>query len=301
MCAFRVTLKTHVGDFKQFNIACGKSPQTVKYYETSLRRFLRWAEERGVTHTADVTKKVIRSYYQHLMETSKNPASSARSVRAFFNWLHEEGELPGENPVKGAGFPKENEELVQPLSPEEVERLLAAAKKGMCPHRDVALVMLMYDTGMRVSEATGLKLEHLDMEMMQATIRRKGGRWQPLTFSFHTRRALLRYLRNERPDSGNEYVFLTRDGLRFDRYNAFQMLKRAAARAGLPPERVSPHKLRHSFAVAFLNNGGNAFHLQALLNHKTLEITKRYVNLSNRELSEAAVRFSPIASLKKDK
>lgn len=291
-------IRTWVEEFLAYCRVNGRAEATIVYHRSCLKRFAKWCRTRNVETIEQVDRKLIRDYWGFLLDNYKGATSAARSVRAFFNWLDAEGEKT-DNPVSKAGFPKKQQETIQPLTPEEIQRLLEAARRGRNGRRDSALILWLYDTGLRVSEAARLRIRDVDFNHGQATVRRKGGKTGTVVFSYRTARAVRTYLRKDRAGA-NEYeeLFVTDEGLPLDRFNIRSILQRAAKRAGMEPSKVTPHKLRHSFAVAFLRNGGSALHLQAMLGHSTLDMTKRYVAFSGRDFREAHKRYSPVLNMR---
>lgn len=295
----KATIRHHVEEYLSYLEVMGRTKATVDYHYYALKRFAKWSKAQGVLHTEDVDKKHIRAYWRFLIDNYKGVNSAARSVRAFFNWLEAEGETGG-NPVREAGFPNKPQEAIEPLSAEEVNALIEGAKKGRNWRRDSTLILWLYDTGMRVSEAASVRVRDVDFQGGQVTIRRKMHKTGTVHFSYRTSRSLKAYLRYERVQYQDvEALFTSQEGMSLDRFTIHSILRRAAERAGIPKERATPHKLRHSFAIAFLRNGGSALHLQALLGHSTLDMTKRYVNFSGRDFQEAHRKYSPVAHMKK--
>lgn len=296
----KTTLRQHVKEYLNYLEVMGRTPATVQYHYYCLKRFVKWSRTQGVTHTEDANKGHIRGYWRFLMDNYEGVNTAARSVRAFFNWLEKEGELDN-NPVKAAGFPNKPQAQIEPLSEAEISSLIDAARKGHNGKRDAALILFLFDTGMRVSEVASIRIRNLDFANGQVTIKRKMNKTGTVHFSYRTTRALKAYLRYERKAADEfDALFLSREGTPLDRHAIRLLLRRAAKRAGIEEGRASPHKLRHSFAIAFLRNGGSALHLQALLGHSTLNMTKRYVNFSGKDFRDVHRKFSPVMHMGKN-
>jgi len=297
----RTTLRQHIEEYLNYLEVMGRTPATVKYHYYCLKRFAKWSQAEGVSHTADVNKRLIRAYWRYLTDNYDGVNTAARSVRAFFNWLENEEEIET-NPVTAAGFPNKPQTPIEPLSGEEITSLIDAARKGRNGKRDAALILWLYDTGMRVTEAATVRTRDLDFANGQVTIKRKMHKTGTVHFSYRTTRAIKAYLRYERKPADNiDELFLSQEGTPLDRHTIRLLLRRAAKRAGIDEAKASPHKLRHSFAIAFLRNGGSALHLQALLGHSTLDMTKRYVNFSGKDFQDVHRKFSPVTHMSKSK
>ena len=172
----------------------------------------------------------------------------------------------------------------------EVKKLLAAAEMGKNPLRDKALVMVLWDTGLRASEVLGLRVSDVKAEAVR--VRRKGGAVQWVPVSLPTYRAILAYARAERPPSDHDALFLTRSGLPLAYDGLKMVLRRLAEYAGLPPK--PPHAFRRGAAVAMVKNGMPSYALQAMLGHKSPVITAHYVRLAEKDLREIHLTASPV-------
>lgn len=293
------TLKDYVKDYLDYCTMVGRTEGTVQYHRSCLKRFVNWSYARDKRYLEEIDKQHIRSYWMYLKKNYKGVESAARSVRAFFYWLEAEDIITGANPMRAAGFPRKPQETIEPLTDAEISALIDGARQGRNGRRDSAIILWLYDTGLRVSEATSVRLRDIDFENSQVTVRRKMHKTGTVVFSYRTTRAVKAYLRYERIGySESDFLFVSEQNTPLDRYSVRLLLHRAAKRSGIDKARVSPHKLRHSFAVAFLRNGGSALHLQAMLGHSTLEMTKRYVSFSGRDFREAHKKFSPVLNMK---
>lgn len=229
-------------------------------------------------------------------------ATYYRVLRALVNWSLQEG-LLDDNPLKNVRQPRVPLEQVQPFEPDQVQALIDGARRGRAPQRDVALIFLLVDSGMRVSELCGVLIGHVDRGTGELTVLGKGNKRRRVYMGSGARRALWRYLEAERRNAGaNEPLFcsvggidaggpLTPSGVR-------QIIKKAGVLAGIIGVRVSPHTLRHTFAVSFLRSGGNVFELQQLLGHTDLTVSRRYVALAEADLAQAHRSASPADRMK---
>jgi integrase/recombinase XerD len=176
--------------------------------------------------------------------------------------------------------------LPKTLSPGEVERLIAAAR-GTQPRdlRDHALVELLYGAGLRVSEAVGLGRSGVDLEARLVQVVGKGGKERVVPIGRPAVEALRRYLSRGRPYLDARHrpeVFLNARGGPLTRAGAFLILRRLAGAAGIDPQRVHPHLLRHSFATHLLEGGADLRSVQEMLGHADLSTTELYTHVSDR-------------------
>jgi integrase/recombinase XerD len=180
-----------------------------------------------------------------------------------------------------------------------VERLIDAAN-GVGPRalRDRALVELLYGAGLRVSEAVGLDRGRVDLEQRIVRAAGKGGKERIVPLGREACEALRRYLASGRPYLDRRHrpeLFLNAQGGGLTRAGAFLILRRLAAKAGLEPDRVHPHLLRHSFATHLLEGGADLRSVQEMLGHADLATTELYTHVSDRRRREAYFEAHPHA------
>ena len=209
-----------------------------------------------------------------------------------FATLEREEFIPPHDIAK-ARLPKAPIKQIVPFTESELRAVFSAiGTKGPFSARNRAMVLLLLDPGLRVSEACGLTDDGVDLSEMQITVSGKGGKDRVLPLSRWATKALLVYKVRARTEPvGCDNFFLTKEGLPVTRSAVEQMLIRVGNRANV--RGVSPHRFRHSFALLFLRNGGDSFHLQRLLGHSTLEMTRRYTRLADVDIKEAHRKFSP--------
>ena len=249
-------------------------------YGQAIAYYSGWLESQGREATLDeLTRAGIREWLATLLdERGLEPSTVAtryRSLRRFCGWLVEEGEL-AEHPMRGLAIPKQTSKPVPVLDDDALTRLLkACAGKTLNDRRDEAMIRVLLDCGVRVSELCGLTVAGTDLDAETALVLGKGNRIRPVYFSARTARAIDRYLRLR---AGHRWAHLdalwvsqrgamTPDGVR-ERLNA-----RTAA-AGLP--HIHPHQFRHSFAHDFLVSGGQERDLKRLAGWSSDTMLERY-------------------------
>jgi integrase/recombinase XerD len=276
------------------------APRTVDAYRRDLADFSAWL---GAS-PADASPEQLASYLAQLRADGLAATTIARRVaalRSFFRHQVLLGARP-DNPASELELPRRRRALPKTLSPGEVERLIDAAA-GTTPRslRDRALVVLLYGAGLRVSEAVGLERGAVDLEGRLVRTIGKGSKERVVPIGREAVEALRRYLARGRPYLDKRHrpeVFLNAQGGALTRAGAFLILRRLAGAAGLEPERVHPHLLRHSFATHLLEGGADLRSVQEMLGHADLATTELYTHVSDRRRRELYFRAHPHARKK---
>jgi len=224
-----------------------------------------------------------------------------RGLRATFRWAQEEELIPADpfRKLKMPGLPREPPPTIQP---DEVAAMLRAARAGPVVLRDVAMLMCLYDTGLRMGEIIALRSGDVDMVAGMITVRaetakREKARVVPV--GIKTARAIAAYERRARKPAlpGIGTLFLSREGTPLTRSGLTQLTVRLARAAGLPRGHAAPHAFRRGFAVQFLRAGGDLFALQQILGHASLQMTRRYVAYLPSDIQKQHIAFSPVDRL----
>ncbi len=271
--------------------------RTVESYRRDLEDFRR----RLGRPAASASREDIEVYLAELRAAGLSSATLARrlaSLRSFFRYELLLGRR-ADNPAAAVQPPKRLRRLPRPLSPGEVERLIAAAA-GTTPLalRDTALVELLYGAGLRVSEALRLDRGSVDVDERLVRCLGKGDRERIVPIGRRAADALRRYLARGRPYLDRRHrseLFLNAKGGPLTRAGAFLILRRLAAEAGLERDRVHPHLLRHSFATHLLEGGADLRSVQEMLGHADLATTELYTHVSDRRRREAYFQAHPHA------
>jgi integrase/recombinase XerD len=283
------------------------SPKTVESYARDLSRFLQVERLRTELEVRELTYLKLSSYMRKLDAAGLQATSVARhqsSIRGFLNYLVGRG-LIERSPAEELGRPRVRRRLPRVLSVEEVERLLAAPDSTtVLGLRDAALLELLYASGLRVSEATGLASGALHLDQGYVLCSGKGGKERVVPLGRPARAALERYLeasrpvllgRRRQPERGESPLFLNQRGARLSRAGVFEILKRHARTAGLlrAGRSIGPHLLRHAFATHLLMGGADLRVVQDLLGHASITTTQIYTHVERNALREVHARFHP--------
>jgi site-specific recombinase XerD len=267
---------------------------TVEAYTGDLMQFVGFLQEQGMPLQVDeITPEHVRMYISHLRDEIK-PVSVKRkrgSLDRFFAWAQKEGET-STNPmehVPSIKLPEPPE--VQVFKPEEVAALLkATAGQSFQERRDRAIVMVLYDTGIRRAELVGMRMQDVDLDDALLSVTRKGGRLQAVPFGDRTREALDRYLRSRATHwaRASEKFWLGGGGA-LTTEGVGTLLKRVGQRAGVPG--VRPHRFRHSWVHELLASGAAEGDVERLAGwSRGSAMIRRYGSAMADERARAAAR-----------
>jgi integrase/recombinase XerD len=278
-------------------LAARRAPRTVDAYRRDLADL---ARHLGRPPT-DARPEEVEGWLADLRARGQAPSSVARraaAARAFYRHLALLG-LRDDNPAAEVELPRRRARLPRTLSPAEVMRLIEAAN-GTTPRsfRDRALVELLYGAGLRVSEAVGLERGSIDLDNRLVRCIGKGDKERIVPLGREAAEAVRRYLARGRPHLDRRHrpeLFLNAQGGGLTRAGAFLILRRLAGKAGLDPERVHPHILRHSFATHLLEGGADLRSVQEMLGHADLGTTELYTHVSDRRRRDTYFSAHPHA------
>jgi integrase/recombinase XerD len=269
----------------------GRAANTLAAYRRDLAGYEGWLAEQGLEPNR-VTEAVVERYVAHLRSMGRAPSSVARAlvaVRSLHRFLLDEGRM-ALDPTGDVGVPRVPLGLPKALTEEEVASLLAAVGGGSAKaRRDRAILELLYSTGMRISELTGLSLG--DLQLADGTLRAfgKGGKERLVPVGRYARDALEAWLgpggrtamapsRWARRDDADA-VFLNTRGGRLSRQGAWAVVRSYGDRVGLGA-RLTPHVLRHSCATHMLEHGADIRVVQELLGHASVATTQVYTKVT---------------------
>jgi integrase/recombinase XerD len=277
----------------------GMADNTVIAYGRDLDRFAGWATDGTVDYRAPTIGELGR-YIEYLREEKLAPSSVARhlvALKMFYRFLKME-ERAATGAVELLSSPSLWERIPQVLSPEAVDRLLAAPQPGdRFFLRDRAILETLYATGCRASEVVGLKLADLYLDSAFCRCLGKGSKQRIVPLGRAAVAALRDYLGESRglaSDPQAVWVFVSRGGRRLSREMLWVIVKKYVRRKGLPGK-VSPHTLRHSFATHLLSGGADLRTVQELLGHSSIGTTQIYTHVDRDRLKSLHKRFHPRA------
>ena len=293
----------------------GAASNTLEAYERDLEAFTAFAAAEGLT-LAEIEPRHVSAYMQGLATEGLAPATRARrlsAIRQFFRFLEAEGVVPA-NPAENLTAPGKGRTLPKTLNVAEVDKLLAAAQARVTEAgprnrldalRLSALLELLYATGMRVTELVSLPRRVLAGDDRVLTIKGKGGRERLVPLNPSARDAVAAYLVEEaqRMQAGyphSKWLFPAHSAEgHVTRQHLGQELKEVAREAGIDPERVSPHVLRHAFASHLLDRGADLRAVQQLLGHADISTTQIYTHVLEERLKALVNEHHPLAKMGK--
>ena len=263
------------------------SPYTIKSYRADLTDFLLFFKRRNQDDLRHFTSANIRTYLAAL-QTQNHPSRNTvlrkiASLRSFAAYLLAQGEIE-RNPFKLLPAPKREKILPKFLSIPETERLLeTAANSKHFAARDKALFELMYSSGLRRSEVTGLRVKDVDFFNGIVKVFGKGAKERLVPVTDAALDALKTYLACRKNPQPDDALFLNKNGTRLTGDGLAYIFKNTAISSHLA-RKITPHSLRHSFATHLLNNGCDLRSLQEMLGHKSLAATQVYTHVSLEKL-----------------
>lgn len=276
------------------------SPHSLDWYKVVLGGFLRFLEAAGGPSPRETTPNHVRAYLDHRRAQGTSSITIDRTyggLRCFFRYLSQERIIP-QSPMTLVEKPKKAHVLIRPMNMDQARLLLAQPKtKTYVGFRNWVMILTLLDTGLRLSEILGLRRDRIDWQANRFVVQGKGDKERSVPFGTAVRRALWEYAQRRGDVSGQDVFFLDQFGGQICSRHIQITLRRYGQKAGIEGVRVSPHTLRHTFATQYILNGGDAFSLQQILGHSTLEMVKQYVKLANRDVALQHRRYSPVDRL----
>ena len=265
----------------------GRSQQTLSAYASDLK-----SAQNEIGNLLTASTSDIQKYLTNLDEKASSIARKASSLRSFYKFLMLE-KIITKNPTLNLDLPKRERALPKYLSPEEIESLISSSDDVKTSVRLRCMIELLYASGLRVSELCELPLSaNLGDRLL---IHGKGAKERLVPMHEGAQHALHKWL-EYRGDIDSKYIFptnsnsghITRDGF-------FKILKKCAVLAGIDPNRVSPHVLRHSFASHLLSGGANLRAIQTMLGHEDISTTQIYTHVLPEKLRDTVENAHPLA------
>ena len=277
----------------------GLSKSTLKYYREKIDIFLAWTEAQAVTQVQDVTADLLRRFLLTMSESHNAGGVHGiyRGVRAFLRFIEAEEVVAGWlSPTKKVKAPKVEAQPIEGASLEDISALLATCERSeFIGARDNALLLVLLDTGARVTEFLSIDLADIDSVGAVLLKHTKGKRPRYVYLSQKTRRAVRAYVRMRRDTS--PALWTTKHGERLTYDGLRAILTRRSKLAGLTAV-PSPHDFRRAMALTFLRSGGDIFSLARLLGHNGINILKRYLAQTDNDAQQAHANYSPVERLK---
>lgn len=295
-------LSEHILDFATYlGTERNVSPHTLSAYRSDLAQLLSFIQrEKGVSASAhDVDHLLLRRYLAQLSKSSKKSSIGRKlaAIRSFFRFLLRRGTI-GKNPAELVATPKKEQRLPFHLDIDQTTNLMEAPSADQ-KHalRDCAILELLYSSGLRVSELTGLNISEIDLTGGMVRVMGKGGKERIVPVGNRAVEAIKLYLDQREHVDQKAALFLNTRGQRINRRSVARIVDTHVLRIAAF-KRISPHTLRHTFATHMLEGGADLRAIQELLGHASLSTTQKYTHVSIDRLMEVYDKAHPKAHSK---
>jgi integrase/recombinase XerD len=278
------------------------APDTLKYYRDALRPVIRdIREETETDDPAQITMDdvenavILRMIERGCKETTIN--AKLRALRAFYKFLARKGIVNSEI-ADNIKLMKERKNVIETFSAMQISQLFRAIdKERFTGQRDYTMLLVMLETGIRLRELVGIRLDHVDIRGGFIRISEaKGNKERYVPIQHAVRNQLKRYMKL-RGSLDHDVLFVNIDNEPLTKRQVQNRIHELGDYAGIKNVRCSPHTFRHTFAKMAVQNGANVFELQAILGHTTLDMVRKYVNLFSSDIAKGHSKFSPVQNL----
>ena len=297
--------KQDLEDFKSYIIAEKNfSKHTAKAYCSDILSFLVWMDEQSCE---DINFSKVREYLHFIQKFNYKKTTIARkiaSLRTFYKYLYRERKVDS-NPAMNLPHPTRPKSLPKFLTPDEVEQILNNTKiETPAGYRNRTILELLWATGMRISELSGLNFGDLNLEHNEIRVFGKGSKERIILVTDRAKSFLERYIESARdlipkgfpvPDKSEDSpVFINNTGYRLQTRTVRNVINEVVEKINLP-KHVTPHMFRHSFATHLIENGADLRVVQELLGHASISNTQIYTHVSTQHLKDVYNETHPRA------
>ena len=295
-------METHLDLYLDYlTVEKGLAANTRASYSSDLLKFLNYLKDRGIDNWSQVRFPEIMAFLSRAQEQGLAPRSRARllsAMRGFFKFMVRDNHLK-KSPVANLTSPRLRRQLPTVLSVTEVERLLAQPNPDLpLGQRDVAMLELLYGTGLRVTELITLAVGRVNLEVGFLVARGKGSKERIVPMGEAATEAVQSYTLGARPrllkGRVSEILFVSNRGTAMTRQGFWKLLKKYGRQAGMEKS-LTPHTLRHSFATHLLERGADLRSVQMMLGHADISTTQIYTHVARERLREVHKKYHPRA------
>ena len=277
--------------------------RTIAWHRENIKAFKKALKEQNISLNLEgINHRIIKNnFILYTIENWNNKPQTVnmrlRSLRQFFCFLVKEDYL-AQNPAGRVEKLKTEEVLIVALTVDQVKKILKTADRNTFTGlRDYTMLLLMLETGMRLSELSGLKINDIDFQEGTIKVFGKGARERVVPVQRRCKKQLKRYLSFRGTDLSHDNLFVTIDNEPIKNRTIQERLEILTQKAGLTGIQTSPHIWRHTFARFYILNGGDPFSLKKILGHKSWEMVHRYVNLFGSQIVAQHQKASPVEHL----
>lgn len=289
-----------ISDIKEYIVFISQvknlSENTSKSYERDLKKLHLFLLDLNISEYSQISAETCSAWVGSLYSQNNNPKSIQRhlsSAKGFFRFL-KKNNLIESSPFELISAPKSSSTLPEVLSPEDVEQLLNFKPTNMIEIRDMAIIELMYSSGLRVSETANINISDFEENKTFLRVLGKGSKTRLVPMGRFAITAINNWLmEREKILNNTDALFLNSKGTRLTVRSIQLRLKKMAVKQGLPP--IHPHMLRHSFATHMLESSGDLRTIQELLGHSSLSTTQIYTKLDYQHLAKIYDQAHPRA------
>lgn len=265
------------------------SRHTILFYKASYKKF-----KESLGDDIDLSKDHLNRFILNMREKGIKPETCnvhIRGLNSFLSWLFENEHISEKLKIKQL---KTEQKVMKTFTDQHVKAMFSYKPKSFTEHRLHALLCLVMDTGVRISEALDLRKEKIDFDNLLLTVRGKGNKERPIPMSLELRKVLWKFSKRH----GYELMFPTRNGTRLLYDNTRRDFRKLCEKLKIDGFDGSFHAFRRKFARSYVKNGGNLFYLMKALGHTTLTMSKKYVEVETEELKEMHVRTSLLSRVR---
>lgn len=305
-----LSLSQAVFGFRTHLESAHRSPHTINDYMTTLRKLMAFVPP--ATPITAIDADTVRAFLAAQTAVKKKTVLNYHiGLSAFWTFLVENDYAPT-HVIHAVSRPRPEKNVIQPLTPDEINAMFRSLKQSLpylrpgktltahsiapeIAHRNRTLLLVLLDTGLRVSELCDLRVADYSHPNSTLKVTGKGDKQRILYLSPRTNLALWKYVASRSDCFPHRPLFATELGTPFTRRYVAKLLERIAVRANVPG--VHPHRFRHTFAIMYLRNGGDIFTLQSILGHASLDMVRKYLAIAQVDVAAAHRLASPVDHL----
>ncbi|MGF7045665.1 integrase/recombinase XerD [Paenibacillus sp. DS2015] len=275
------------------------SRASITYYSNAMKELVKFLRKVGVERPLDITEDnfkscILAKQESGVMDSTVN--TNLKGWRTFLRHLHEEGYIP-HNPAEHVRLLKTERHIIPTFTREQIKLLLSQPDLStFTGYRDYVFLITLLETGVRISEIEGVKVTDILWKERVIKVMGKGRKERYVPFQSKLEKELKKYIQY-RGLLDHDVLFVNIDNSPMKKRTMQQNMQRFGIAANIKGVRVSPHTMRHTFAKLYIMNGGDAFTLQKILGHTTLEMAQTYVSIFSTDIAKQHRKFSPLERL----
>lgn len=274
------------------------SKGTLEFYRKKLGHFTDFCETQAIKQITQITPTLLRELLLELEHKGHNPGgihAVYRTIKTFLRWWEQEVEPDNwKNPIHKVKPPRVNIELLEPAKIDDIQKMVNSCKDNLTGRRDKALLMFLLDTGVRASELISISINDLNLITGEVIIKQGKGRKDRQVYLGSKTRKVIRAYMKLRNDSSHA-LWITNQGERLTYWGLKMVMRRRANLAHVNTPQL--HAFRRWFALTCLRSGMDVYSLQELMGHADLQVLRRYLKQTNRDIREAHLRVSPVDNI----